>query len=485
MKKFQVALILALISCFAEARPQRVTRKSSRPPKTSTKIMTTPKRVSPITIPAPIVLQKNPLYWDWNEIDTSKLYFPEGFLWGVATSAHQVEGNSTNNDWSEWEKNHGKTKTGLACDHWNRYKEDIQLIKENKFNTYRFSIEWSKIEPKPGQFDENALKHYEDVCKELAKNNIKPFIVLHHYTLPLWFSKMGGFEKIKNISHFVTYSKKVFERLNKYNPLWLTINCPTSYVARAYHKKMSPPGKDNMQLMQEVLKNMLEAHVQVYHALKALPGGKDAQIGFNQNIYHIEPKHFWDKSGAGYAYSLFEGNIYNFFKTGQFNAHVPFKVSLRYANPKAKGALDFVGLSYYSHGQMTNFNVGLYPGDLPTQTDVYTIYPEGMYRAVMHVTQEFANPLKVPIYITENGIATNNEKHSALFFERYLFALSYAMSQGAPVKGYIVWTLLDNYEWGTYDIKYGLYAVDFKTLERSKKPREGTKPLLEVVNKLK
>lgn len=477
---------IGIISCSILARPSRparLTRKSSRTATRAQKKVTPIIKPAAIKIPAPPIVQKSPLYWDWKQIDTSQLYFPSDFGWGVATSAHQVEGNCSNNDWAAWEKNHCKAKTGSACDHWNRYKEDIQLIKDNKFDTYRLSIEWSKVEPKPGHFDEKALEHYEDVCKELIKNNIKPLIVFHHYTSPWWFAQMGGFEKTKNIPYFVAYCKKVFERLNQYTDLWLTLNSPTSYVARAYHKKMAPPGLDNMQLMQETLKNMLEAHVQVYHAVKAMPGGEKSKIGYSHNVYHIEAKSFWDKTGANYAYKLFDSNIYTFFKTGQFNVHVPFKVSLRYANPKAKGALDFVGLSFYSHGQMTNFNVGLYPGDLPTQTDVYTIYPEGMYRAVMQITQEFANPLQIPIYITENGVATNNEKHRAIFFERTLFALSYAMCQGCPVKGYIVWTLFDNYEWGSYGINYGLYAIDFKTMERSKTPREGTRPLLNIVEK--
>lgn len=479
------SVLLVLLSSIAIARPSaRIVKKTSRSPiKKSTNVSSTQPSAA-IAISTPTIKQKNPLYWDWNLINTAQAYFPKGFLWGIATSAHQVEGDCIN-DWIEWEKKHCTDKTGKACDHWNRYKEDIQLIKENKFNTYRFSIEWSKIEPKPGLYDENALKHYEDVCKELAKNNIQPLIVLHHYTLPCWFAAKGGFEKIQNISHFVSYATKVFDRLKKYNPMWLTINSPTSYVARAYHKKLAPPGKENMQLMQETLKNMLEAHVQTYHALKALPGGKDAKIGYSHNIYFIEQKNFWDKTGAGYAYKLFDSNIYTFFKTGQFNVHIPFKVSLKYSNPKAKSALDFVGISYYSHGLMNNLNVGLYPGDLPTQTDVYTIYPEGMYRAVMQITHEFANPLNVPIYITENGVATNNEKHRALFFERTLFALSYAINQGCPVKGYVAWSLMDNYEWGTYGMNYGLYGVNFTTLERSKNPREGFKPLLNAINTFK
>ena len=437
----------------------------------------------PIAITAPTVLKDEPLSWDWKSIDTAQLAFPPDFLWGVATSAHQTEGNCTNNDWAAWEKQQNITLTGNACNHWNTYKKDIQLIKQNRFNSYRFSIEWSKVQPKKDQFDETALKHYEEVCKELIKQGIKPIITLHHYTNPIWFSEMGGFEKAKNIIYFVNYCTKVFERLNKYAHLWLTFNSPTSFVARAYHKKLAPPAKENMQLMQEVLKNMLDAHVQVYHALKQLPNGTKAQIGICHNIYQIEPKKFWDKTGANIAHKLFDENIYQFFKTGNFNVSVPFKVSLKHHNPKAKGALDFVGLNYYSHGLMTNFDVAAHPGELRTQQEMYTIYPEGLYRAIQEVSTEFAKPLNIPIYITENGIATDNEQHRELFFKRYLYALSYAINTGCPVKGYITWSLLDNYEWGSYDMHYGIYAVNFKTQERGKKPRTGAQYLIDVVKR--
>lgn len=433
------------------------------------------------TLQAPAVIQKDPLYWNWKSIDTTQIAFPKNFLWGVATSAHQTEGNCINNDWAAWEKTQKIAQTGGACNHWNTYKKDIQLIKQNKFNTYRFSIEWSKVEPKQGHWDEAALKHYEDVCKELIKQGIKPVITLHHYTNPIWFVQLGGFEKEKNIQYFVRYCTKVFERLNTYAHLWLTFNSPTSCVARAYHKKLAPPAKENMQLMQEVLKNMLEAHVQVYHTLKKLPHGAQAQIGICHNIYQIEPKKFWDKTGASIAYKLFNDNIYQFFKTGHFNASVPFNVSLKYHNPKAKGALDFIGLNYYSHGLMNNFNVNAHPSEMRTQQEMYTIYPEGFYRAIQEVSTEFAKPLKIPIYVTENGIATNNEKDRELFFQRYLYALSYAIHQGCPVKGYIVWSLLDNYEWGSYDMHYGIYSVDFKTQMRGTQPRAGAHYLINIV----
>ena len=435
------------------------------------------------TYTAPLCTQKDPLYWDWATIDTHKLYFPEGFLWGVGTSAHQHEGNCTNNDWILWEQQRNIAQTGDACLHWHHYKDDIQLIKKLGVNSYRFSIEWSKVEPKQGMYNEIALKHYEDVCKELIKHGIKPVITLHHYTNPIWFAQLGGFEKEKNIIHFVNFCSKIFERLHPYVHLWLTFNSPTSYVARAYHAQLAPPGKQDMQLMQDVLKNMLEAHVQTYQSLKKLPHGSRSQIGICHNIYQVEPKNFWDRAGCATAHKLFNENIYQFFKTGHFKVSVPFKASVNHYNPAAPQSLDFIALNYYSHGLMTNFNVDRHPDEITTQNKIYTIYPEGFYRALQELTKELANPLHIPIYVAENGIATNNEAHRKLFFERYLYALSYALNTGCPVKGYFAWSLMDNYEWGSYDINYGIYEVDFETQKRNCQPRKGAQYFVDVVKK--
>lgn len=430
---------------------------------------------------APPCIQKDPLKWDWAQINIHNLYFPPNFLWGVATAAHQVEGNCSNNEWSIWEKDESIIPAGNACDHWNRYKEDIQRIKNLGVTAYRFSIEWSKIEPQKGSFNEAALTHYENVCKELVQQGIKPVITLHHYTNPLWFYYLGAFEKAENISYFVIYCKKVFERLHPYVSLWLTFNSPTSYAARAYYAQLAPPCIKDMQRMEEVVKNILEAHVQTYDALKHMPGGSTAQIGICHNIYQVEPKNFWDKISCNTAYTLFNESIYQFFKTGNFKVSIPFKANVHHYNAHAPQSLDFIGLNYYSHGLISGFDIQPYPGEPATQNKIYTIYPEGLYRALHELNKELAQPLDIPIYITENGIATNNEHQRQLFFERYLYALSCAVANGIPVKGYIVWALMDNYEWGAYDTNYGIYAVDFETQERSKNPRKGAEHFIKVV----
>lgn len=481
-------LVAGLIACAIVMVPA-CNKKKPVPPSTtelSTPIVeqtiSTQKKKSSYTYqPAP-VKNSAPLYWDWSLIDEQQVSFPEDFLWGVATSAHQVEGNCTHNDWCLWEADGNVQEiTGAACDHWNRYKEDIALMKSLGINTFRFSIEWSKIEPKPGIINQEALAHYEDVCKELVSAGIKPLVTLHHYTSPAWFALKGGFEEEDNVTHFVNFATIVFERLHPYVHAWLTFNSPTSYVARCYYKKMAyPGGKASMQRAQEVLKNILNAHVQTYHTLKQLDGGATSRIGILHNIYQVEPGTGWfDSMGCKAARSLFDENVYQFFTTGTVKISVPFTAKISYRNPQAPQSLDFIGLNYYSHGLMQNRDVAAYPGDAPTDNEIYTIYPEGLYRAIVDISDNLAKPLGIPIYITENGISTSNEKDRELFFKRYLYALSQALHEGHDVRGYIVWSLMDNYEWGTYQKKYGLCSVDYATQKRSLKP--GSQYYIDVI----
>ena len=438
-------------------------------------------QLPPDVAPLPII-KHDPLHWDWNHIDTASLYFPPHFLWGLASSAQQVEGNCTNNDWSIWEKNNADQVTGLACDHWHHYKNDIQLIKKSGARAFRFSIEWSKVEPTQGHFDHNALMHYKEVCQELVKNQIKPIVTLHHYTNPQWFAAKGGFEKENNIADFITFCQTVFATLHPYVHLWITFNSPTSYVARSYLERMAPPGLENMQLTQEVVKNILEAHVQTYNALKKLPGGREARIGITHNIYQVESAGTLDGWTASIADTVFNEAIFTFFKTGVFKVYVPLKASVKHINKNAPHSLDFVGLNYYSHGLIKNFKMQQYPGEIKTLDPYYTIYPEGFYRAIVTISQKLTRPLHIPLYVTENGVATNNEQERELFFQRYLFALSRAIQEGYAVQGYVVWSLMDDYEWGSYNRPYGVYKVDFKTLERTRKGRHGADYLVSVMH---
>jgi len=430
--------------------------------------------------------------WDWGNIDISKISFPKSFIWGTATASHQVEGNC-NNNWSKFEKGYkydGSPNikdaqfSGLACDHWNRYKEDIKLISELGVTHYRFSLEWSKIEPEMGKYDNKAIQHYSDVIDELIKNNIDPVITLHHFSHPLWFDEIGAFEKESNISYLVSFSKKVFDCYSDRVKFWCTINEPGVVSMQGYFTGMFPPGIENSQKSAKVFKNLLESHIQIYHALKRRQNGSNVKIGIVKNINQFEP---WRRYHiSDWIFSLLMNHIFNwatikFFKTGKLKFRAPFLMWLTHINLKSKDSLDFFGLNYYSHNHIKfspfkkdYFELKYYSSD--TMTDMpYTIYGEGIYRAIQLVSS-----LNVPIIITENGVADKDDKIRSEYISKYLYAVDKSIKDGYNVVGYYYWSLMDNFEWAFgYDMRFGLYSVNFNTQER--KLREGSKTFINII----
>jgi len=442
--------------------------------------------------------------WDKVDIAIDNLSFEnknseEPFLFGVSASAYQVEGEmgamvKPYNQWNRWEgkdleENGIKKKpvpyfSGDACDHWNRYKEDIQLMKDLGFKAYRFSVSWGKIEPKENEFNEEALRHYEDVCQELVDQGIQPIITLYHYTHPCWFEDKGGFEKVENSDTFKRFCVTVFERLQKYNPIWFTFSSFVGYAFPAYYKGSKPPFKKDMRLAFGVLKNMLDAHVSIYRDLKKRD--ETATVGIHKTIFHVDPYFCWNPLDQLLCFvynKMMNNSVYDFFTNGVLKLWVPTKVTINHENKEAKGALDCVGVSYYSGMYMSNGSMIPREELIQTQDEKYTIYPEGFYRALKQVSEKMAKPLKVPVYITENGIAARKENHRDIFFKRHLHVLSKALKDGMDIRGYCVWTLMDNFEWsdGFEKKKYGICEVDFETQER--KPRESVKYLIDVAKK--
>lgn len=445
-------------------------------------------------IPCIILQIRRPqMKWDWSKIDTDKLTFPSDFLWGVATAAHQVEGYNTNNQWYLWESTVDTSGNpmilrgqlaGAACDSWRRYNQDIGLMKELGVKSYRFSVEWSRIEPREGDYDSLAIKHYQDVCDSLIANGIIPMVTLHHFTNPIWFERKGAFEKKENVADFIRFTEVVYMALRDRVTLWCTINEPAVYVVEGYFQGANPPGKKDPQLAAVVLRNILEAHVQAYWKIKSLPGGDQAKVGVVKNLTQADPYCKWNLGDwlfANLIEGVFNGTTLNFLNTGHFRFSMPTMARLIEDNPKAKGSLDFIGLNYYSHYNYTfSFNLDkafkarLLPGELKTDMD-YAMYPEGLYRAIKTVSE-----FDVPIYITENGIADERDDRRELFISQYLYAVSKAIADGYNIKGYYYWSLMDNFEWSLgYDMKFGLYSVDRITQIRTMK--EGAKRYQRII----
>lgn len=414
----------------------------------------------------------------------SNFKFPENFQWGAATSAYQIEGAATaDGEFCEnnWTRDTKKVHPGVACDHWNRYKEDVQLIKQAGLNAYRLSIEWSKVEPKHGVFDERAMAHYVDLCDELIINGITPIVCLFHHTWPTWFDDKDAFEREQNCDDFVQFADYVFEHLGKKITFWMTFNEPVGFVMEGYLTGRYPPYRgfnelgllNFKQILQRpgiVLKNMLNTHVRIYQRFKK--NNPVVQIGFPKVMHPLEPYHPWNPTErmlcAFFSYLLHDVTI-NFFKTGLYN----WAYAVGGYNALAPQSLDYLGVNYYTHTLMCQKLTGgiclaSRPDELLAENGK-AVYPTGLAWSI-----EKAATVGVPLYITENGIATNNDELRDTYMKQHLYEMCKKIDEGIDIRGYHAWALMDTYGWrkGFKDAGYGLYAVDFAggTLARTLRP---------------
>lgn len=409
----------------------------------------------------------------------SSFTVPQGFLWGTAISEYQVSGSihCPNSNWAQWERQfhpNGKPRilnesiSGTACDFKSLYHQYIPIMQELRTNAFRFSIEWSNIEPQEGKFSEVELNHYEQLCDHLLAAGLMPMITLHHFTDPLWFCQKGGFEREENIFYFVRFCKKIFERLSGKVNFWATFNEPNIYMFQGYLRGVFPPGKSNPLKAIEVMANLLKAHEQTYFALKNMANGAHAQIGFVHQYLKFYPYSRLNPleriPGLAYNYLLNEA-VLNFFKTGSFKINIPFLFKYEYHASRQKKMIDFIGLNYYSRvlikAQM-NLKKFLVPAAYPHEimTDMpYAMYPEGIYHAIQDLST-----LQVPMYITENGISDAKDDRREHFIDKYLMHMGKALTDGYDIRGYFYWSLMDNFEWDEgHAQKFGLCHVDFET----------------------
>jgi len=374
--------------------------------------------------------------------------FPEGFLWGSATSAHQVEGGNFN-DWSEWEKANAERLakesgarfspknyiSGAATDHYNRFSDDFNIAQALNQNAHRFSIEWSRIEPEEGKFNESEIEHYRNVISALRDRGIEPFVTLWHWTLPLWVRDIGGFENKKTIEYFKRYVEKITSELSDIK-FWITINEPIVYSWNSYKKGEWPPNKQNFLSTLNVIQNLITAHRSAYNIIHSVNSRSQVGIAKNNMDYDI--------------HKIF-GLIVNFHRSLFWN---------HYFLKKIKKHQDFIGLNYYFHKHLS-FNKEKEISDLG-----WEIYPEGIY----HVLKDLKR-YKKPIYITENGLADARDINREKFIKEHLRWVHRAITEGVDVKGYFYWSLLDNFEWDKgFWPKFGLVQVNYKTLERTIRP---------------
>ncbi len=395
---------------------------------------------------------------------TGSIDFPRGFLWGVATAAHQVEGNNVNSDL--WLLEHLKPTlftepSGDACDHYHRYKDDIALVKRLGFNTYRFSIEWARIEPEKGFFSIAELEHYRRMLAACHEQGLTPMVTFWHFTVPRWFAAIGGWERTGADDLFARYAERAAKHLGDMIGAATTFNEPNipmvlkwgslfpkdvlTAAGAMLQQAAHVTGTDHFSdfLLGDANKQrdvMLPAHYRAIAAMKAGPG--KYPVGVNIAISDDQAV------GADSQRDAKRATLYG-----------PWL--------EAAAKSDFVGVQTYTRSRVGK------DGDLPPEAGVeltqmgYEFWPESLEQTIRYAAQH----AKVPVYVTENGIGTEDDTRRIEYTKRALAGVAACLRDKIDVRGYIHWSLMDNFEWNSgYRPKFGLVAVNRDTQERTPKP---------------
>jgi beta-glucosidase len=390
------------------------------------------------------------------------------FLWGTATAAYQIEGGNFNNDWWEWERS-GHIKGGdsaqVACDSWNHWRDDLDASDWLGANAYRFSVEWSRLEPEEGRFNEAALARYLDMLQEMKKRGIEPVLTLHHFTLPLWLARRGGCESADFAQAFARFCSFVVPILGPLVRWWVTINEPNVVAALGYLYGVFPPGVKSLGRTRIVMRNLILAHAAGYRIIKKVRS--DAQISIALNMLNATPASpaLQDRLAA----RLIDQAYHRSFLDACTSGKVGLPMTLAGRIPEAARTMDYIGLNYYTRNY---FALRLKGGLVEVRKQVsrsdmdQEMYPQGFYQALKEV-----GSYGLPVMVTEHGIADREDRWRAGYLRECLDWMKKAMSEGVQVTGYLHWSLLDNFEWNEgYSQRFGLFQVDFKTLLRTPRP---------------
>lgn len=374
-----------------------------------------------------------------------ELAFPEGFLWGVATAAHQIEGGNVNNDWWAFEHDPDSgcaESSGDACDSWHRWPEDLDLAEELGLAAYRFSLEWSRIEPAEGEFSQASLDEYRRMCDGCLERGLAPVLTFHHFTTPQWLASRGGWEAADAPECFGRFVERAVADLGDVIGWACTINEPNAIGAMGYMLGEYPPGiKDDLERHLAVNEAMVRGHRLSVEALRAGPGS--FPVGMTLSMAELVAQ-----EGGEEVRDLAQEVLEDVFL-------------------RATTGDDFIGVQPYT--RMHFGPEGLAPNDpsVPTTQMGTEFWPD----SVQHCVRRAAQFTGLPVVVTENGLATEEDHERVAYLDQALRGLHRCLEDGVDVRGYFVWSLLDNFEWNLgYTPKLGLYSVDRTTFERRRKP---------------
>jgi len=390
--------------------------------------------------------------------------FPAGFLWGAATSSHQVEGDNCLNDWWAWEQTpghiHDGSVSGAASDWWQRAEDDLALAAELGHNAHRLSIEWSRLQPTPDSWHPEPLARYQRLLERMRALRIEPMVTLHHFSLPLWLAQRGGWRNSEISDLFVRYAERVVEALGEQCTLWCTINEPMVQLVYGMLYKVWPPGRGGPLGALQGLRHMVRTHAACYERIHALQ--HEARVGFAKHVHLFDPadrSRWQDRLAAGTLDALFNTRPLRAMAGSKGEEHRP-------------ALFDWIGLNYYSRSivrcGLRYRNPWLLQRfaspDAPYSMAGWgEIYPQGLERSLRRMGE-----LRVPVYVTEFGVPDNTDAQRPRFIVDHVAAMGRALEAGVDLRGSFFWSLVDNFEWAEgWAARFGLIGVDPETQGRT------------------
>jgi beta-glucosidase len=369
--------------------------------------------------------------------------FPDGFVWGTATAAHQIEGGNVNNDW--WEYEHDPTSwcvdvSGDACDSFNRYPEDIALVAALGLGAYRFSLEWSRIEPAEGEFSTVALDHYRRMAETCHEHGVLPVVTFHHFTHPRWLAAKGAWEDPEAPDRFARFCERATARLGDLIGVACTINEPNVVATMGWRLGIFPPAVRDRTRREAVNQGMIAAHRKANEAIRSGPGEFPVGLTLSMSDYQLLP------GGEDWLERLRRPSEDVFLEATEGD--------------------DYVGVQTYSRSRVgPDGPVGPEEGVPVTQMG-YEVWPDALEATIRRATEKTG----LPVYVTENGIGTEDDDQRIEFVADALAGVGRCLDDGIDVRGYFYWSLLDNFEWVLgYGPTFGMVAVDRTTFERRPK----------------
>ena len=400
----------------------------------------------------------------------SGIRFPKRFLWGASTAAHQVEGGN-HNQWSVWELENARALaaqaeyhygdlenwpaikdrakhpdnyvSGRAVDHFGRYREDIAIAKKLNMNALRFSVEWSRIEPKEGTWDVSAIAHYKAYVAEMKQAGIEPVITLFHFTLPTWFAEIGGFERRGNVRYFTRFAEKILSELGGDITYVVTINEPEVYAYESYYLAHWPPAMQSKRKLLQVQLNLIRAHNQTAKLIHGMSRRYKVSIAKNSNYFY---------PGDDARLSIISAHVMQYFQDD-------------FMLKRVARNCDFLGINFYFSNRVYGYRIH---SPYEKISDLgWDMSPADLEHALERLYVKY----KLPIIITENGVADAGDEKRQWWLTQTVLAMQRAIGLGVDLRGYLHWSLLDNFEWnkGKWP-RFGLVEVNYDTMERTVRP---------------